>query len=385
MTDLPHEDSFPYAHRIRQAAARLEVDGLEALVVTHLPNILYLCGLEASSAVAVLTREPRLHVLSDFRYATVLARQADLVGRDLVTPVVLATGAWAPPVADCLHAAGATVVGVEGDHLSLNAARRLEEAGTAGGRAFGLRPASALVEDLRRVKDLAELAILREAGARLSDVAHAILADEVVAHGRTELDVAAEVDHRLRLAGFTRPAFETIVASGPNSALPHARPTARRLEPGDPVVLDFGGVFRRYCVDLTRTLCLGRASAPLERMHAAVAEAQRVALAAVGPGIDPTAVDAAARATLAAAGLEEAFGHGTGHGLGLEVHEAPRLGQPRPGAPPERALEPGVVCTIEPGAYVVGVGGIRIEDDVAVTATGHERLTHVPLGWTTAL
>ena len=115
MTDLPHEDSFPYAHRIRQAAARLEVDGLEALVVTHLPNILYLCGLEASSAVAVLTREPRLHVLSDFRYATVLARQADLVGRDLVTPVVLATGTWAPPVASCLHAAGATVVGVEGD------------------------------------------------------------------------------------------------------------------------------------------------------------------------------------------------------------------------------------------------------------------------------
>lgn len=363
----------------------MEAAGLDALVVTRLPNILYLCGLDASSAVAVLTREPRLHVLSDFRYATVLARQADLVGRDVVTPVVLAGGAWAPTVADCLRAVDAAVIGVEGDDLSLNAARRLEEAGRDGGRSYSLSPAPTIVEDLRSVKDADELAVLREAGARLSDVARRLLVDEVVAPGRTETDVAAEVDHRLRLAGFTRPAFETIVASGPNSALPHARPTARRLEVGDPVVLDFGGVFRRYCVDLTRTLCLGGASPPLERMHAAVAEAQRAALAVIGPGIDPTAVDAAARETLAAAGLAEAFGHGTGHGLGLEVHEAPRLGQPRPGAVQERRLEPGVVCTIEPGAYVVGIGGIRIEDDVAVTATGHERLTDVPLGWPTAL
>jgi Xaa-Pro aminopeptidase len=385
VTDLPHEDSFPYAHRIRQVAARLDVEGLEALVVTHLPNIQYLCGLETSSAVAVLTREPRLHVLSDFRYAASLDRQADVVGRDLMTPVVLATGGWEAPVAECLHAAAAVLTGVEGDTLSLNAARRLEEAGAVGGRALTLRPVSGFVEDLRRVKDAAELAILREAGARLSDVARRLLADRVVAPGRTELDVAAEVDHRMRLAGFSRPAFETIVASGPNSALPHARPTSRRLEVGDPVVLDFGGVFRRYCVDLTRTLCLGRASPPLDRMHGAVAEAQRAALAVVGPGIDPTAVDTAARDVLAEAGLAEAFGHGTGHGLGLEVHEAPRLGRPRPGAPQERRLDPGVVCTIEPGAYVVGIGGIRIEDDVAVTATGHERLTDVPLGWTTAL
>ena len=231
------------------------------------------------------------------------------------------------------------------------------------------------------MKDADELAILREAGARLSEVATAILDDQVVAVGRREVDVAAEVDHRMRRAGFSRPAFDTIVASGPNSALPHARPTGRRIEAGDPVVLDFGGVFRRYCVDLTRTLCPGGASPTLDRMHAAVADAQRQALSAVGPGVDPAAVDAAARETLARAGLGDAFGHSTGHGLGLEIHEAPRLGQRRPGAAPDAPLDPGVVCTIEPGAYVVGTGGIRIEDDVAVTATGHERLTDVPLGW----
>jgi Xaa-Pro aminopeptidase len=276
-------------------------------------------------------------------------------------------------------------VGVEGDSLTLAAARGLEQAAQAAGHGMTLALAPGVIEALRRVKDADELAVLREAGARLSDVARRLLADAVLSPGRSEIEVAAEVDHRLRQAGFSRPAFETIVASGPNSALPHARPTSRRLEEGDPVVLDFGGVFRRYCVDLTRTLCLGRASPTLERMHTAVVEAQRAAMAAVGPDVDPAAVDAAARTTLAAAGLADAFGHGTGHGLGLEVHEAPRIGQSRPGSAQEALLEPGVVCTIEPGVYVVGTGGIRIEDDVAVTATGHERLTDVPLGWRTAL
>ncbi len=377
MLHVDRDTQFPYSSRIRQAAGRLGAAGLDTLVVTHLPNILYLCGLDASSAVAVLTREPRLHVLSDFRYAGALARQADVVGRDLISPVVLETGAWAPAVAECLRSTGGAIVGIEGDSLTVSAARRLEQAIGRG----GLTPAAGVIEGLRRTKDAEELAILREAGARLSDVARRLLTEGVVAAGRTEIDVAAEVDHRVRLAGFSRPAFDTIVASGPNSAFPHARPTTRRIESGDPVVLDFGGVFRRYCVDLTRTLCPGGASSALDRLHAAVADAQRAALAAVGPGVEPTAVDAAARAVLTAAGLAEAFGHGTGHGLGLEIHEAPRLGQARPDVAPEPGLDPGVVCTIEPGAYVVGTGGIRIEDDVAVTATGFEPLTDVPLGW----
>ena len=377
MQHVDRESPFQYTSRIRQAAARLEAAGLDALVVTHLPNILYLSGLDASSAVAVLTREPRLHVLSDFRYAGALARQADVIGRDLMTPVVLETGAWAAAAADCLRGLAGAAIGVEGDSLTVSGARRLEEAVGVS----GLTPAPGVIEGLRRVKDEDELAILREAGARLSDVARRLLLEGVVAVGRTEDDVAAEVDHRVRLAGFSRPAFDTIVASGPNSAFPHARPTSRRIEAGDPVVLDFGGVFRRYCVDLTRTLCPGGASSSLDRMYAAVVDAQRAALAAVGPGVEPTAVDAAARAVLARAGLAEAFGHGTGHGLGLEIHEAPRLGQPRPGVAPEPRLAPGVVCTIEPGAYVTGTGGIRLEDDVAVTATGFERLTDVPFGW----
>ena len=211
-----------------------------------------------------------------------------------------------------------------------------------------------------------------------------ILADDVARPGRTELEVAADIDARVRAAGFSRAAFDTIVASGPRSALPHARPTDRRLERGDVVVLDFGGVYGGYCVDLTRTVCLGQPSAEVDRQYHAVLAAQQAGCAAVRPGVLPADVDRAARQVLEAAGLGEAFGHGTGHGLGLEVHEAPRLARPRPEDAAQPPLEAGVACTIEPGAYVTGRAGIRIEDDVVVTADGHEQITDVPLGWPTA-
>ncbi len=377
-------DVFPFAARLDRAAERLATRGLDALLVTRLTNLLYLCGLDASSAAGLLTAEGRLHVFTDARYRAALERERAVVGEARLEAHILDGASWAGPVVATLAGVGGRTLGVEDDYLTLGHARRLEEAARQAGHALTLAPAGGTIEALRLVKDEVELAILREAGARLSEVARAILDEGVVAVGRREDEVAADVDARVRRAGFSRPAFETIVGSGPNSALPHARPGSRRLEPGDPVVLDFGGVFRRYCVDLTRTLCLGSASPALERMHTAVAEAHQAALAAVAPGIAPTAVDAAARRVLTAAGLGEAFGHGTGHGLGLDVHEAPRLGRPRADEPDEPLLAAGVVCTIEPGAYVVGTGGIRIEDDVAVTATGAELLTDVPSAWPSA-
>ena len=196
--------------------------------------------------------------------------------------------------------------------------------------------------------------------------------------GRTEQEVAAAIDAALRGAGFERPAFETIVASGPNSALPHARPTARTLRDGDGVVLDFGGVYDGYCVDLTRTVQLGRRSDDLARIFTAVQRAQAAALAAVHPGVNASDIDAAAREVLREAGLGDAFGHGTGHGLGLEVHEEPRIARVTPGQP-DTPIVAGMVFTIEPGAYVAGVGGVRIEDDVLVVANGCDLLTDVPI------
>jgi Xaa-Pro aminopeptidase len=199
-----------------------------------------------------------------------------------------------------------------------------------------------------------------------------------VAPGRRERDVAADVDAALLRAGFERPAFETIVASGPNSALPHARPGDRRLEGGDAVVLDFGGVYDGYCVDLTRTVQLAPVTADFGRIFAAVKAAHAAALAAVRPGIPASDVDAAARDTLTRHGLGHAFVHGTGHGLGLEVHEEPRIGRAGSTGSGE-SLRPGMVFTIEPGAYIPGFGGVRIEDDVLVGEGACEVLTDVPI------
>jgi Xaa-Pro aminopeptidase len=192
-----------------------------------------------------------------------------------------------------------------------------------------------------------------------------------------EREVAGIIEAALRAAGYERPAFDTIVASGPNSALPHHRAGDRALETGDLVVLDFGGVLGGYCSDLTRTVSVGQPSPEAIRLHAAVRDAQAAAIEAVRPGMTTTDVDGAARQVLVAHGLGEAFGHGTGHGLGLDVHEDPRVSRPQSDAPPER-LEPGMVFTIEPGAYVPGFGGVRIEDDVLVTETGCQVLTSVP-------
>ncbi len=359
--------------------------GADALYISHLTNLRYLCGLEATAGAGLLTADGRLHVLVDPRYEAAAGVRADEVGRDLVIPVhtsAIRPSAW---LADRCVGDGVRALVLESRVVSLHDARLLErELAAAEWHGTLVDTPLDLIEGLRRVKDAAELAILREAGRRLSDAARGILRDGVARPGRSELDVAAEIDARVRAAGFSRAAFDTIVASGPRSALPHARPTDRRLCTDEVVVLDFGGVYGGYCVDLTRTVCLGTPSPEVDRQYQAVLAAQVAGCTAVRPGADPGDVDTAARDVLDAAGLGETFGHGTGHGLGLDVHEAPRLARPRPDDAAQPSLEAGVVCTIEPGAYVTGRAGIRIEDDVVVTGDGHQRITDVPLGWPTA-
>jgi Xaa-Pro aminopeptidase len=188
--------------------------------------------------------------------------------------------------------------------------------------------------------------------------------------------VARDIDAALDRAGFSGPAFPTIVAAGLNSAHPHARPSGHRLARGELVVLDFGGVLDGYCVDLTRTAVLGRPSAAVDALFRAVEAGHAAALAAIRPGARGADVDAAARSVLETRGFGRAFVHATGHGLGLEVHEAPRLA--RADAGPAELLQAGMVCTVEPGAYVEGLGGVRLEDDVLVTVGGCETLTDAP-------
>jgi Xaa-Pro aminopeptidase len=233
-----------------------------------------------------------------------------------------------------------------------------------------------LIEQARVCKDDYEIRTIREAARRLSDVAKGVLTD--VRHGLTERELALSIDWRIRQGGFERSAFETIVASGPNAALPHAHPGERKLSEGDVVVLDFGGVYDSYCVDLTRTVSVGAASERARHVYGAVREAHDRAIAAVRPGASRLDIDAVARETLGGYGLADAFGHGTGHGLGIEVHEDPRLARRTPDTDTrDEYVAPGMVFTIEPGVYLPGWGGVRIEDDVLVTANGVEVLTDV--------
>ena len=356
---------------------------LDALVVTHLPNVRYLCGFSGTAGVLILDRQ-RCTLLVDFRYITAaraLAQPHRQTEGLVITPV---ERTYDDTLAAVLQQQRWTRIGIEAAYmpvkrfnflstaLAQSAPRPLDRVGPCP----GLIPTERMVERVRVVKDAAEVASLRTAAGRLSHVARQVR--DLVRVGRTEQEIAGDIDAALRRAGFERPAFETIVASGPNSALPHARPTRRQVVEGDGVVLDFGGVYDGYCVDLTRTVHMGGRPPALAHIFTVVRSAHAAAIAAVRPGVTASAVDAAAREVIAAAGLADAFGHGTGHGLGLEVHEEPRIARPAPGAP-DPQLEAGMVFTIEPGAYVEGVGGVRIEDDVLVVPGGCELLTDVPI------
>jgi Xaa-Pro aminopeptidase len=359
----------------RHAAVRdaLHALGLDALVVTAPANITYLTNFTGSSAIVVVEAD-RIAFLTDFRYRTTIEETHGTAHECPALELVVVEGAYDAALARALASGALRRVGFDAASLTVARHNWLRAALTAQASAVELVATERVVERLRVVKDDYEIETLREAARRLSRVAASVA--DAVRRGTTEREVALEIDVRLRQAGFSRSAFDTIVASGPNSALPHARPTERTITEGDLVVLDFGGVYDSYCVDLTRTVSVGKADARVKEVYGAVREAQVCAVAAVGPGASRFAIDAAARDALSARGLGEAFGHGTGHGLGIEVHEDPRVTRRRPDVDAgDEAVAPGMVFTIEPGAYFPGWGGVRIEDDVLVTNSGVEVLT----------
>lgn len=355
----------------RLAAARncLAPHGVEALLVSSAVNVAYLTGVHASAGVVLVHRDGAL-IVSDARYA----QQYEAAARDLPAVdcrLVTVGESYESATAAAVAGVGVVRLGVEADHMTL---ARLAALRRQPGLA-GVEPSetSGLVERLRMVKDPWEVGRLREGGVRLSEVAACILPK--VSSGCTERQIAWEVELALHDAGFERPAFETIVASGPNAARPHHRAGDRRIEAGDLVVVDFGGVLDGYAVDMTRTVAVGTVTSERRAWLRAVAEAQRAAIDASTPGALPSGIDAAARGVLDRAGLGDRFVHSTGHGLGLEVHERPTIG---PRGDIDGPVGPGMVFTVEPGVYVPGLGGVRIEDDVLITPTGAERLTRAP-------
>ena len=365
----------PHFHLARHARLResLRTASLDALIVTSLPNVAYLTGLFASAAAVVISLD-RLALIVDGRYVmTAKARQHELGTIEVIA--LPTSGSYDEAVGAVAGTFGNGRVGFEEAHMTVRQHRDLTARVAAIDSKIEITATTSMVEQCRVVKDDWELQTLRDAGGRLSDAAKCIIPKALA--GQLERQVAAGIDNELRRVGFDKPAFDTIVAAGPNSAVPHYRTGDRPLAAGDLVILDFGGMLNGYAVDMTRTVVVGGARPRERRLLEQVAEAQSAAYGAIAIGRAATEIDGAARAALEREGLGAAFSHGTGHGLGLEVHERPRLAKYRPELPAE-PLAAGMVFTLEPGAYLEGWGGARIEDDVAITTAGPEWLTDVP-------
>lgn len=340
--------------------------GFPGLLVTHLPDVRYLSGFTGSSAALAVTRRAA-RLFTDGRYTAQAAEEVSAAKVEIVSNSPVAHAAqW------LAAQSGVSLAGFDPAYTTVADLARLRAALPASLRRAFLQPLpSPFVESLRMVKDEEELTLMIEAaliGCKLFDHILAYLRP-----GLAEFEVAAELEHQARLLGVEGMSFETIVASGRRSALPHGRATAASLPRKGFLTLDFGIIHKGYCSDMTRTVHLGKPSARERSAYQAVLDAQMAAVSAVSAGVSCGEVDEAARSVLRHAGLADAFTHSTGHGVGLEIHEPPRIG-----AGQTTHLLPGMVVTIEPGIYLPDQFGIRIEDMVAVTRNGGQVLTPAP-------
>ncbi len=351
----------------RRARIAALVDGLTAahldgLLLTGLSNIRYLTGFSGSSALLVVT--PRDVVfITDFRYQTQVVEELGDIARVSIEASSLWTGLWQ----QLGTLSALRVVGFETSHIPHRDFQRLVE---SGGR-WQWRPTVDLVETLRERKDECEIRRIAEAATVATRALERTLPE--IAAGMTELQVAGVLERALREEGSEGFPFPTIIASGPRSALPHARSSTRSIQDGDFLLMDFGAEVAGYCSDITRTVVVGRASEEHRVVYDVVRVANELACGGVRAGMTGRDADAIARQYIERAGYGELFGHSLGHGIGLEVHESPRLARTADNALPENA-----VVTIEPGVYRPGWGGVRIEDDVVLGANGPQVLTHFP-------
>jgi len=353
-----------HARRQQDLRSMLRRHRLDGLLITHLPNIRYLSGFTGSSAVLVIT-ESKSVFFTDGRYSA--QAQAEVQGAKLVisrkAPILTAAD-W--PAKNRSRLGKSRIkIGIEGDHLSVAARTRLLK--TLSSK-FLLREAQPVIERARMIKDAEEIELIRRAVRLAASLFDRIL--ESIRPGARETEVAAELEYAARKAGAEEMSFPTIIASGERSSLPHGRASQAVIPPQAFVVCDFGVILAGYCSDTTRTVYVGKPTAEARKFYQAARNAQQAAIEAVRPGVSAGEVDQAARKLLRREGLSKYFAHSTGHGVGLEIHEAPRLA-----AGQGEILRPGMVITIEPGIYIPGKWGVRIEDMVVVTERGCEVLT----------
>ena len=365
--DLPATDLAPMdvAGRAERLRAAMEVASVPALLVTNLTSIRYLTGFTGSAALLLASADGLLFV-TDGRYGQQATDQLGAAGVDARIEVdnlkqqrVVASG---------LARSGATKLGLEADHVTWSAQRTYDQTWFPRTE---MVPTTGLVSALRVVKDDGEIDRL-EAAAAIADAALAEVRSQL-AEGPTEVEFGLELDTAMRRLGADDVSFETIVASGPNGALPHHRPGPRTVRDGDLVVIDFGALVDGYHSDMTRTVAVGELTQTQQRMYDVVLEAQAAGVSAVRAGVAAKDVDAACRRVIADAGWVDAFLHGTGHGVGLDIHEDPRVGQSSTATLVDRC-----VVTVEPGVYLPEHGGVRIEDTVVVTPEGCRPITLTP-------
>ena len=347
------------AQRLAALIDSLTTAHLDGLLVTSLPNIRYLTGFSGTNALLFVSARD-VCLVTDFRYQTQVYDEVGDLARIAVESQSLWTGLWQ-------HLAQATyveVAGFESANLVHRDFQRLVEAGPRP----RWRATTDLVEVLRERKDADEVALIRAAAAMATSALEKTLPS--IRAGMTELEVAGVLEKSIRDAGSEAFPFPSIVASGPRSALPHARSSSRQVARGEFLLMDFGAATGGYCADVTRTVVIGKANDEQRTVYQVVRQANELASAEVRAGLRGREADALARDYIERCGYGEEFGHGLGHGLGIEVHEAPRLARTADGL-----LSPGSVVTIEPGIYRPGWGGVRIEDDVHLAASGPELLT----------
>ncbi len=351
-----------YRGRQQKVARALHENKLDALLVTQPANVRYLCGFTGSAGLLV-AREPRWAFITDGRYTT--QAHAEVQG----ARVVISKGPLLATAAQLLKkTAPRARIGIEAEHVSVATQSAFASALPKTSR---VRPTCGFVERFRMIKEAEEIERIRIAvltGAALLDTAL-----ETIKPGVTETAVAAEIEYAGRQAGADSMSFPTIVAAGPRSALPHGRASGHGIPRGGFVVLDFGVILAGYCSDMTRTVHVGRPDAARRGMYEAVRAAQQAGIDAVRAGTEVSRVDHVARQALRRSQLAKFFTHSTGHGVGLEIHEPPRIARGI-----TEVLQPGMVITIEPGVYIPGKGGVRIEDMVVVTDRGCEVLTPTP-------
>ena len=345
---------------LRKSAAAVRADGL---LVTRVEDVQYLSGFTGEDSYLLVGRDASC-LITDGRYSEQAGRQCG--GID----VHVRTGRMVQAISAVLKGRRIRRLAFQAGHMTVRGRDAL--AAELGPRR--IRPIDEVVADLRAVKDDAEVRSIR-ASVRVAERAfRGLLAGGVKTFlGRSEREVAAELDYRMRLAGAESPAFETVVAAGPNASLPHYRPASRKLRRGEAVLIDWGAKVNGYCSDLTRVVFPDTIPPKIAAVYKIVLAAQKAASAAVQASVSCKAVEAAARKVIAAAGYDRQFVHGLGHGIGLEIHEAPHVNRAN-----DKRLRAGMVITVEPGIYLPGLGGVRIEDDVLVTRQGPQRLSSLP-------